>query len=285
LGERLMLKDKEVVSDPQRQYEIARTVHASQHGGINKTTATIAEKFHWVRIKETVSLVIKNCPDCKESAAKAPTVRPLGDVNGASPAQARRAAAAGGGGGMQVDPNSMIERLVCFDQMDQRPLVNVNGGNGNGVEAPNAVAAIPVAEMRALQRYGDIPLDPQIMGHPPPPPLSSSSDQQQYTHHHHQHPPPSYLRPTTTSNSRDHNATTFTPSTQLNGTRNPNIDPDMEIEIPPPHHSGVDTRMATDRHVREGDEPMAFQHSRGRVGEVRGRGQGDEMDLEELLGR
>ncbi|KAL8698583.1 MAG: hypothetical protein Q9224_001788, partial [Gallowayella concinna] len=73
-GERLMLKDKEVVSDPQRQYEIARQVHASQHGGINKTTATIAEKYHWVRIKETVSLVIKNCPDCKESMRPAPAM-------------------------------------------------------------------------------------------------------------------------------------------------------------------------------------------------------------------
>ena len=74
-GERLMLKDKEVVADPQRQYEIARQVHVLQHGGINKTTATIAEKFHWVRIKETVSLVIKNCADCKEMT-KVPSVRP-----------------------------------------------------------------------------------------------------------------------------------------------------------------------------------------------------------------
>lgn len=179
---------------------------------------------------------------------------------------------------MQVDPNSMIERLVCFDQMDQRGNGNVNGGNG--VEAPSA-AAIPVAEMRALQRYGDIPLDPQIMGHPPPPPLSSSSDQQQYTHHQqHHHSPPSssssYPRPTTTPNTRDHNANTFTANTQLNGHRDTNID--MEIETP--HPSGVDTRMATHRHVREGDEPMAFQHSRaGRDGRA------DEMDLEELLGR
>ncbi|SLM36320.1 acetyltransferase [Lasallia pustulata] len=54
-GEKLMLKDKEVVADPQRQYEIARVVHMQQHGGINKTTATIAEQFHWVRIKETVA--------------------------------------------------------------------------------------------------------------------------------------------------------------------------------------------------------------------------------------
>jgi hypothetical protein len=61
-----MLKGKEVISDPQRQYEIAREVHHRSHGGINKTTAAIAESFHWVRIKETVSQVIRNCPECSE---------------------------------------------------------------------------------------------------------------------------------------------------------------------------------------------------------------------------
>lgn len=65
-GERLMLKGKEVISDPQRQYEIAREVHHKSHGGINKTTAAIAESYHWVRIKETVSQVIRNCPECSE---------------------------------------------------------------------------------------------------------------------------------------------------------------------------------------------------------------------------
>jgi len=71
---KLMLKDKEVVSDSQLQYEIARTVHAQSHGGINKTTANIAEKYHWVRIKETVSQVIRNCAECKEHG-KVPVVR------------------------------------------------------------------------------------------------------------------------------------------------------------------------------------------------------------------
>lgn len=71
---RLMLKDKEVISDGQMQYEIARSVHCQAHGGINKTTASIAEKYHWVRIKETVSQVIRNCAECKEHA-KAPVVR------------------------------------------------------------------------------------------------------------------------------------------------------------------------------------------------------------------
>ncbi|KAI8676533.1 hypothetical protein LRP88_10459 [Fusarium phalaenopsidis] len=65
-GDKLMLKDKEVISDPARQFEIARRVHNQQHGGINKTTATIAEKYHWSRIKETVSDVIRSCVDCKE---------------------------------------------------------------------------------------------------------------------------------------------------------------------------------------------------------------------------
>ncbi|ORY15826.1 hypothetical protein BCR34DRAFT_153292 [Clohesyomyces aquaticus] len=64
--EKLVLKGKEVISDPQRQYEIARTVHHKSHGGINKTTAAIAEAYHWVRIKETVSQVIRNCPECSE---------------------------------------------------------------------------------------------------------------------------------------------------------------------------------------------------------------------------
>jgi GNAT superfamily N-acetyltransferase len=72
--DKLMLKDKEVISDPKRQYEIARKVHLVQHGGINKTTATIAELYHWIRIKETVSLVIRNCEVCKEMG-KVPVVR------------------------------------------------------------------------------------------------------------------------------------------------------------------------------------------------------------------
>lgn len=64
--DKLMLKDKEVISDPQKQYEIARDIHVQTHGGINKTTATITERYHWVRIKETVSMVIRNCAQCKE---------------------------------------------------------------------------------------------------------------------------------------------------------------------------------------------------------------------------
>jgi hypothetical protein len=64
--EKLWLKGKEVIADPQKQYEIARDLHHKSHGGINKTTALIAELYHWIRIKETVSQVIRNCPECSE---------------------------------------------------------------------------------------------------------------------------------------------------------------------------------------------------------------------------
>lgn len=81
-----MLKDKEVIADPPKQYEIARQMHCQTHGGINKTTATIAEKYHWVRIKETVSAVIKNCPECKESSKVPNNYNPKPDAPvGSSP--------------------------------------------------------------------------------------------------------------------------------------------------------------------------------------------------------
>jgi len=64
--DQLFLKNREVVIDPQKQYEIARRVHIADHSGINKTTTKIANDFHWVRIKSTVQQVIKNCPECAE---------------------------------------------------------------------------------------------------------------------------------------------------------------------------------------------------------------------------
>lgn len=76
-GDVLMLKDKEVISDPARQYDIARRVHAQQHAGINKTTATIAERYHWRGIKDTVSDVIRGCAECEDGAkASSSLVKP-----------------------------------------------------------------------------------------------------------------------------------------------------------------------------------------------------------------
>ncbi|KAI1174760.1 hypothetical protein F4777DRAFT_589002 [Nemania sp. FL0916] len=69
----LMLKGKEVVSDPVAQMAVARRAHEEgAHAGINKTTSVIAEKYHWSRIKETVSDVIRTCEQCKD-AGKSPS--------------------------------------------------------------------------------------------------------------------------------------------------------------------------------------------------------------------
>jgi GNAT superfamily N-acetyltransferase len=71
----LMLKGKEVISDPIRQMAVARRTHEEGgHAGINKTTSVIAEKYHWSRIKETVSDVIRTCDQCKDQG-KNPTVQ------------------------------------------------------------------------------------------------------------------------------------------------------------------------------------------------------------------
>jgi hypothetical protein len=207
--EKLMLKDKEVVADAQRQYEIARHVHANQHAGINKTTAIITEKYHWVRIKETVSLVIKNCPECKEPS-KPTTTRPVCDSgsNGSSGPLAaagpgRGSGSLGGGGHGRrsangpgpgvVDPNSMIERMVHFDQLQPVAGARRNGGGGRGREDPRLKnqqggtasegwhtpdvgnddirfdgisGSHPVAGMGGdggFHAYSDIPVDPRIL--------------------------------------------------------------------------------------------------------------------------
>ncbi|RWA11536.1 hypothetical protein EKO27_g3563 [Xylaria grammica] len=74
----LMLKDKEVVSDPIHQMAVARRAHEEGgHSGINKTTSVIAEKYHWSRIKETVSDVIRTCDQCKD-LGKSPSVQSQG---------------------------------------------------------------------------------------------------------------------------------------------------------------------------------------------------------------
>jgi hypothetical protein len=142
--ERLMLKDKEVVADAQRQYEIARGVHAQGHGGINKTTATIAERYHWVRIKETVSLVIKNCGECKEGG-KVPPSRSEGIAGRSDP----------------VDPNSRIERLVTFGKMEPNATTGVRRGvRRKGMGGDLDPGRAPVARMG---QFDGMPLDPQIM--------------------------------------------------------------------------------------------------------------------------
>jgi GNAT superfamily N-acetyltransferase len=169
-SDKLMLKDKEVISDPQRQYEIARNVHVLQHGGINKTTATIAERYHWVRIKETVSLVIRNCAQCKE-LGKTPTVRADGVIR---PAPRLPPSPAGQGG------VSAAGRVLSLPHQSSDPSHDGFTGAGQGSVSPQVLnrtlpnsssgheiqahhmatqQSAPIARMQ--NEY--LPLDPQIM--------------------------------------------------------------------------------------------------------------------------
>ncbi|KAL8670679.1 MAG: hypothetical protein Q9168_004800 [Polycauliona sp. 1 TL-2023] len=276
-GERLMLKDKEVVSDPQRQYEIARQVHASQHGGINKTTATIAEKYHWVRIKETVSLVIKNCPDCKETMRSAPTARAFGDIQTSGPAtqsRSRKENSNISSNQMQDQQHSMIERLVDFTDLQPGPSADSHSHMHDNISMPDRPHSM--ADMQhhhhlpsSPSPYDDIPLDPQIMnGHNEP------------LHHHqshHQHP-------------QSHSLQTF--EDQLRRATHGTSDENHGLDLLSQHGGGGshDMGIATGRHVRQHDEPMAFVHERGdggsfdaMVADESERGKGVEGDLHDEL--
>lgn len=208
-----MLKDKEVVADAQRQYEIARRVHAYQHAGINKSTAIITEKYHWVRIKETVSLVIKNCLWCKDPS-KPQITRPPGESDSfdspgpfLAPGPERGSESLGGRGRRTVgaattgpiDPNSMIERMVHFENPQivggterknrgggGRAVPRLNHRPGRATEAaaeeqmqdavdhtfdydglpgPTTIASIHESGGGGFHSYEEIPVDPRIM-HP-----------------------------------------------------------------------------------------------------------------------
>jgi L-amino acid N-acyltransferase YncA len=133
--DKLMLKGKEVISDPHKQYEIARNMHAQGHGGINKTTASIAEKYHWVRIKETVSAAIRNCTECKEPSPKA---QQSYNKERRTPANEQQGASRGG----RASQDGMNQVVPGADQPQQN--------------------SVPMAPMQFPTDY-DMPVDPQIM--------------------------------------------------------------------------------------------------------------------------
>ncbi|KAJ6096044.1 hypothetical protein N7486_006790 [Penicillium sp. IBT 16267x] len=152
--DKLMLKDKEVVSDPQQQYEIAKEVHLRQHAGINKTTAAIAVKYHWVRIKETVNRVIRDCPQCKETL-KAPPI-PGTKEGEESPS---------------VDTSDMAddsmdhgdEHVDVSQEMDEAPDDSpAHHPFMNQAVPGNAPANVPGA-IHPMANFTPMPLDPQIM--------------------------------------------------------------------------------------------------------------------------
>ncbi|KAI2470738.1 hypothetical protein F4781DRAFT_421134 [Annulohypoxylon bovei var. microspora] len=161
----LMLKDKEVISDPVRQMDISRHLHeAGGHAGINKTTATIAEKYHWSRVKETVSHVIRTCDQCKE-AGKTPSVQ--------NPTSSRR---------LTVNSNSAA---IGLDSMPPRM---------SPVEAPGPGSVDATGRVLELQTptHNDLP---SLVGPPNPyahpsditsllnPPMQAPSDAGLPSHH------------------------------------------------------------------------------------------------------
>lgn len=136
--DKLMLKGKEVISDPHRQYEIARQMHAQGHGGINKTTAGIADKYHWVRIKETVSAAIRNCAECKDTTPKAQLYSKERLPKTKDSANANRAPSSS-----QATSIESTHQVVA------------------GADAPHPIQPAPAANMQYRNHY-DMPVDPQL---------------------------------------------------------------------------------------------------------------------------
>lgn len=148
--EKLMLKDKEVVSDPQQQYEIAQEVHLKQHAGINKTTAAIAVKYHWVRIKETVNRVIRDCPQCKETLKVPPISGSKDDDQSISVEDSD----------MTEDPMEQHSKETDVSQaMDE---ASDESPNHNPFMNPTIPATAP-GNVHPMANFTPIPLDPQIM--------------------------------------------------------------------------------------------------------------------------
>ena len=229
--ERLMLKDKEVISDPKRQYDIAKNVHQQSHGGINKTTATIAEKYHWVRIKETVSLVIKNCHECKDSALKNPVPRRKGPP--------------------PEPPQHVIDKLLSFSKPPPAAETQSTEQAPEGSEAAaqsNQPLFAPIAPMQSNERYTtNIPLDPQIV-----------HDNRE--------------------NTEDLQNRDFAERLQriedFNRAGNPaeeqdELSMDVDQVTSTPSHPQDDTRMASRRHMRSGDDPLSYQQPDGHQVQVR----------------
>ena len=237
--EKLMLKDKEVVSDPQRQYEIARSTHALQHGGINKTTAAIAEQFHWVRIKETVSLAIKNCPQCKEPT-KDPSMRQGDSIpppNGMRRSRSHQ--------DPSQDTNSVMDSLVQFDDLappsnmlPQETNDDANGSTDVNIQALQEHLSSGLVQHHSLDSFnpGDAsgPLDPRIMSSDPNQQLQGShTNDLNFTH----------------QGQQDHSMNDSHFELDFN---------DGSGQPPEQFHREVNTSLATQRHVKNYDDPMSY---------------------------
>lgn len=70
--DKLMVNGREVVSNIDLQLKICQLTHEENgHLGINRTTTLISQKYHWIRIKETVARALKSCQECKNNSLQA----------------------------------------------------------------------------------------------------------------------------------------------------------------------------------------------------------------------
>ncbi|KAK3485507.1 uncharacterized protein B0T23DRAFT_289796, partial [Neurospora hispaniola] len=157
-GDILMLKDKEVISDPRRQYDIAREVHNQSHAGINRTTATIAERYHWSRIKETVSDVIRNCSECKELGKSSFPGHPY--------------AASSSHHYNQSHPH-------FTDASGHQISILTSPSPGPPMQVTPDTTNLATVQQNPFTRHTQAHESPMLPHHPSPPP-----------HHHHHYPPP-----------------------------------------------------------------------------------------------
>ena len=182
IPEKLMLKDKEVISDPQQQYDIAKQTHLITHGGINKTTAVIATKFHWVRIKETVSHVIKDCVECK--------VSPKNGGPGRSDS-IKRPKSADDTAAVTAEPPPMPQNPPQLPETPpMRPLANLGNLSPNHISPHQFSSMDPHVglpgdpDMHDLDpSYDDMALDPTIIAQ-----IQQMAQDGFDGHHHHDYP-------------------------------------------------------------------------------------------------
>ena len=63
---KLFLKDKQVIFDPNDQISITKKIHEENHMGINRTTKKLSSSYYWSKIKQTVKKVVDECEVCKK---------------------------------------------------------------------------------------------------------------------------------------------------------------------------------------------------------------------------
>lgn len=194
-GDVLMLNNRECIADSGRQYDIAREVHAQrQHGGINKTTAAIAERYHWSRIKDTVSDVIRACTECndvrdKDTAKASPavivgkpaTINPKNQFNGSSlpssnsrPAVSNVSAVAPPRASSQGATGNGDDLLHHIDNTSSNQLTIPSAGLDMGQNDPDLSAiyqflATPSSPHRdSVTHHEYQPIDPRLTNHDQP---------------------------------------------------------------------------------------------------------------------